>query len=148
MCVHTTEGNLDHCHLVSTGGRFDQDVGFALEDLLKVNFTLHNVDASVGEIGIDSRDTIDNMLAAREKVLETHGGPVQAESEQRSAKKKAGRSSGSVGGGSSNGSVGSIGGSDSEGSSVALVGGGGRRPQSARALRAQQAKTRKKSFRR
>lgn len=122
-------------------------MGFALEDLLKVNFTLHRVDASVGEIGIDSRDTMDNMLAAREKVLETNG-PVQPESEQRSGKKKAGRSSGSFGEGSSNASVGSIGGSDSEGSSVALAGEGGRRPQSARALRAQQAKTRKRSFRR
>eukprot|EP00903_Cladosiphon_okamuranus_P010991 g10380.t1 len=130
--------------------RFDQDVGFALEDLLKVNFTLHSIDASVGEIGIDSRDTIDSMLAAREKVLEKHGGPVKLESEQRSANKKAGRGSGgSIGGGTSNGSVGNIGGSDSEGStSVALVGGEGRRPQSARALRAQQAKIRNRSFRR
>lgn len=142
--------NLDLIAISHPGGRFDQDVGFALEDLLKVNFTLHSVDASVGEIGIDSRDTIDNMLAAREKVLETHGGPVQPESEKRFAKKKAGRGGGgSVGGGSSDGSVGSIRGSDSEGStSVALVGGGGRRSQSARALRAQQAKTRKRSFRR
>lgn len=140
--------NLDHHLIISPDGRFDQDVGFALEDLLKVNFTLHSVGASVGEIGIDSRDTIDNMLAAREKVLEAHG-PAQPESAQHPVKKKGRRSSGSVGGGSGNGSsVGSIGGSDSDGSSVVLAGGGGRRPQSARALRAQQAKTRTRSFRR
>lgn len=130
--------------------RFDQDVGFALEDLLKVNFTLHSVCASTGEIGIDSRYTIDNMLTAREKLLETHV-PVQ-ESEQQGAPKKGGgrkksTGGGSLRGGSSGGSVGSIvgGASDSGGSAGSMVdggtrGGGGRRPQSARALRARQAK--------
>lgn len=129
--------------------RFDQDVGFALEDLLKVNFTLHSVGASVGEIGIDSRDTIDNMLAAREKVLETHGAPIP-QSDQLAATKKGGRSGSRAWGGSSNGSIGSFGGSDSDGSAVLVGGGmgGGRRPQSARALRAKQAKGRKSSIRR
>lgn len=48
-------------------------MGFALEDLLKVNFTLQRVGASVGEIGIDSRATLDDMLTAREKLIETQG---------------------------------------------------------------------------
>ena len=47
-------------------------MGFALENLLKVNFTIRKVGASAGEIGIDSRGTIDDMLAARERVLETN----------------------------------------------------------------------------
>lgn len=48
-------------------------MGFALEDLLNVNFTLQRVGASVGEIGIDSRATLDDMLTAREKLIETQG---------------------------------------------------------------------------
>lgn len=58
--------------------RFDQDVGFALEDLLKVNFTLQRVGASVEEIGIDSRATLDDMLTAREKLIETQGSTAPA----------------------------------------------------------------------
>ncbi|CBJ33045.1 Hypothetical leucine rich repeat protein [Ectocarpus siliculosus] len=120
--------------------RLDQDVGFALEDLLKVNFTLHSVGASVGEVGIDSRETIDNMLAAREKMLETTTAHDPSQTRYRESSRNSG--GGSVGGGSSNGSVGSLGGdSGSEGFAAT----GTRRPRSARALRAQQAKTARKS---
>ncbi|CAB1099841.1 unnamed protein product [Ectocarpus sp. CCAP 1310/34] len=121
--------------------RLDQDVGFALEDLLKVNFTLHSVGASVGEVGIDSRETIDNMLAAREKMLET---TTTHDPSQQTRYRESSRNSGggSVGGGSSNGSVGSLGG-DSASEGFAAT--GTRRPRSARALRAQQAKTARKN---
>ncbi|CAM9176550.1 unnamed protein product, partial [Scytosiphon promiscuus] len=100
-----------------------EDVGFALEDLLKVNFTLHSIGASVGEIGIDSRETIDGMLAAREKLLETHNVPGQQEARQ-AAHAKGGRGSRRGGGSSSDGSVGSRGESDSGRSTS--IGGDGR----------------------
>ncbi|CAM9215524.1 unnamed protein product, partial [Ectocarpus sp. 13 AM-2016] len=120
--------------------RLDQDVGFALEDLLKVNFTLHSIGASVGEVGIDSRDTIDNMLAAREKMLETTTTHDPSQTPYLKSSRNSG--GGSVGGGSSNGSVGSLGG---ESGSEGFAATGTRRPRSARALRAQQAKTARKN---
>lgn len=47
-------------------------MGFALEDLLKVNFTLNKLAASAEEIGSDCYANIADMLTAREKLFEAH----------------------------------------------------------------------------
>lgn len=142
--------------------RFDQDVGFALEDLLKVNFSLQRLGASVGEIGLDCRATIDDMLTAREKLLDAHGLTLPPGANVANSTRDAPtRSTGGVdgegrGGGSRRGSVNSVGGSgyrsDSAASSgsVGTMAGGGRgppgrrKPASAKALRARQATIKKR----